>query len=87
MKLVVHETEAFKVLRPQLPHPEKIGIKTLLWAGAHGNTVISIGPIRMQTLKIIIASESVYNWDPHWHWALLESMKYHDCGPGTWIQW
>ena len=57
--------------------------RTLLRAGAHGNTCASVGPIRVQNLKAIRALESAYNRYPHLPWALWENRKYHNCGPGA----
>ena len=53
-KIVVLETEAYKVLKPQTSAPQFISIKTLL----HGNTSVSDGPIDVQNLKMIRALES-----------------------------
>ena len=55
MKMVVRETEARKARGGRLPHPDNLGIETLLRAGAHGNTCASVGPIRVQNLKAIRA--------------------------------
>ena len=82
MKRVVRETEARNVWAPRTSAPRKLGIETLLRAGAHGNTWASVGPIRVQNLKAIRALESAYNRDPNLPWALWENRKYHDCGPG-----
>ena len=82
MKRVVRETEARNVSAPRSSPPRLLGIKTLLRAGAHGNTWASVGPIRVQNLKVIRALESAYNRDAHLPWALWENRKYHNCGPG-----
>ena len=73
MKIVVRETEARKASGGGLPLPDKLGIKTLLRAGAHGNTWASVGPIRVQNLKAIRALESTYNRYPHLPWALWKT--------------
>ena len=82
MKIVVRETEARKASGRRTSTPRKLGIETLLRAGAHGNTCASVGPIRVQNLKAIRALESAYNRYPHLPWALWENRKYHNCGPG-----
>ena len=82
MKIVVRETEARKASGRRTSAPRLLGIETLLRAGAHGNTWASVGPIRVQNLKVIRALESAYNRDPNLPWALWENRKYHDCGPG-----
>ena len=82
IKMVVCETEACKVSGPRTSAPRKLSIKTLLRAGAHGNALASVGPIRVQNLKENRALKSAYNRDPNLPWALWENRKYHDCGPG-----
>ena len=82
MKRVVRETEARNIWAPRTSaFPITRYSKTLLRAGAHGNTWASVGPIRLQNLKAIRALESAYNRDPNLPWALWENRKYHDCSP------
>ena len=69
MKIVVRETEARKALGRRTSTPQKLGIKTLLLANAHGNTWASVGSIRVRNLKAIRALESAYNRYPHLPWA------------------
>ena len=83
MERVVRETEARNVSAPPSSAPRKLGIETLLQAGAHGSTWASVGPIRVQNLKAIRALESAYNRDPNLPWALWENRKYHNCGLGA----
>ena len=82
MKMVVRETEARKASGRRTSTPPITRYRTLLRAGAHGNTCASVGPIRVQNLKAIRALESAYNRYPHLPWALWENRKYHNCGPG-----
>ena len=82
MKKVDCVTEACKVSDLRTSTHRQIGIETLLWAAAHGNTFLSVGPIRVQNLIMFRALESAYNRDPNLPWALCENRKYHDYGPG-----
>ena len=68
MKSVVCETEARNVSVPRTSTPRKLGIETVLRAGAHSSTWASVGPIRVQNLKAFRALERAYNCDPLCLW-------------------